>query len=109
MLCLFATVISSVTYAEALLNDPSDKNYTTQKKQPKPLGTAVSGAGNVTPIVNSANVPQIMTCWQYGKLILEQPVIPPKDKATDILMLHNPQSGKEILAIDFKSAFCLIK
>lgn len=105
----FLTIFYSLTYAETLITEPLDKDAATQKKQSKPLGTAVSGAGNVTPIIRSGDAPQVMSCWQYGKLILEQPIVPPKEKSNDIRMLHNPQTGKEVLAYDFKSAFCFIK
>lgn len=109
ILCILATVTSSTVYAEALLTEPLDNNITTHKKQPRPIGTAVTGAGNVTPIVRSGDAPQIMSCWQFGNLLIEQPVVAPKEKSADTRTIHNPQTGKDMLAIDFKNAFCFIR
>ena len=96
-------------YAETLITEPLEKNIASQKKQSKPIGTAVSGAGNVTPIHKLAEAPQTMSCWQYGKLILEQSVIAPRDKVTDVRLLHHPDTGVEMLAFDFHNAFCFVK
>ena len=104
--CLFFATVAA--YAGALISDANDQNVPVAKKQSTPIGTAVSGAGNVTPI-NHAESPQKMSCWQYGKLILEQTVIAPKDKVTDMRLLHNPESDEKILLLDFKTAFCVIK
>jgi hypothetical protein len=96
-------------YAGALLSDPTEKNVPVVKKKSTPIGTAVTGAGNVTPISNHSDLPQKMSCWQYGKLIFEQSAIAPKDKVTDMRLLHNPDTGESMLLFDFKTAFCIIK
>lgn len=101
--------VSSTAYAGALISDPVEKNSPVTKKQSAPIGTAITGAGNVTPIISHADAPQKMSCWQYGKLIFEQPVIAPKDKVTDMRLLHNPDTDETMLLFDFKTAFCLIK
>ena len=98
-----------LSYAGASLSDPLEKNVPVTKKLTTPIGTAVTGAGNVTPIVVVASGAQKMNCWQYGKLILEQTVIAPKDKITDMRMLHNPETGEQMMLFDFKTAFCIIK
>jgi hypothetical protein len=95
--------------AGALFTDPVEKNPPAIKKQTSPIGTAVTGAGNVTPLTKNPDVLQKMTCWQYGKLIFEQTVIAPKDKVTDMRLLENPENGEVMLAFDFKNAFCFIK
>lgn len=102
-------VFSITANAGALLSDPGEKSAPPAKKQTTPIGTAVTGAGNVTPIISVAEAPQKMSCWQYGKLILEQTVIAPKDKITDMRLLHNPETGEKMLLFDFKTAFCIIK
>lgn len=109
MLIMLVCAVSISAYAGALLSDPAEKIQPAPKKQPTTIGTAVTGAGNVTPIVSHANAPQKMSCWQYGKLIFEQTVIAPKDKVTDMRLLHNPETGEVVLLFDFKTAFCLIK
>lgn len=100
---------SILSYAGASLSDPLEKSVPVIKKQATPIGTAVTGAGNVTPIAGVASAAQKMNCWQYGKLILEQTVIAPKDKITDMRMLHNPETGEQMMLFDFKTAFCIIK
>lgn len=102
-------VFSISANAGALLSDPGEKSAPPAKKQSSPIGTAVTGAGNVTPIISVAEAPQKISCWQYGKLILEQTVIAPKDKITDMRLLHNPETGDKMLLFDFKTAFCFIK
>ena len=97
------------SYAGASLSDPLEKNVPVTKKQATPIGTAVAGAGNVTPIAGVASAAQKMSCWQYGKLILEQPVVVPKDKVTDMRLLHNPETREQMMLFDFKTAFCIIK
>ena len=101
--------VSNSANAEALLSDPLEKNVSITKKQNSPIGTAVTGAGNVTPIAKVADAPQKMSCWQYGKLILEQTVIAPKDKITDMRMLYNPETKEKMILFDYKTAFCIIK
>lgn len=97
------------SYAEALLADPLEKSSLPAKEQIIPLGTAVTGAGNVTPIAGKADMPQKMSCWQYGKLIFEHNVIPSKEKMANIRLLQNPETGVKMQFFDFKTAFCLIK
>ena len=108
-LFILACTVSISAFAGASLADPNEKAQPALKKQFSAIGTAVTGAGNVTPIVNQANAPQKMSCWQYGKLIMEQTVIAPRDKVTDMRLLQNPDTGEMMLLFDFKTAFCLIK
>lgn len=96
-------------YAGTLFSEPLDENVHVAEKHQTPIGTAVTGTSNITPIIKTTETPQKISCWQYGKLIMEQPVIAPKNKITDSRLLHNPETGAEILALDFKNAFCLIK
>jgi hypothetical protein len=100
---------STVSYAGALLDDPLEKSSPALKKRTEPMGTAVGGAGNVTPIVKEPKLIQKITCWQNGELILEHAVIAPKDKVTDMRLLPSHASSPEMLAMDFKNAFCFIK
>jgi len=111
MLCLllFVFIGFSTAHAGALLTDPLEKSVAPTKKPNTPIGTAVTGAGNVSPITTSAEAPQKMTCWQYGKLILEQTVVAPKDKVIDVRLLESPDRGATMQAFDFKNAFCFIK
>ena len=102
-----ATVPTSI--AGALLSDPSEANFVSPKKRAEPMGTAVGGTGNVTPVAKEHKSPQKISCWQNGELILEQSVIAPKDKVTDYRLLHSPTRGTDMLAFDFKNAFCFIK
>lgn len=108
-LILLVSTVSTSSIAGALLEDPLDKNLPIPKIRPEPMGTAVGGTGNVTPITRSYQVPQKISCWQNGELIFEQSVIAPKDKITDMRLLQSPKSGVEMLALDFKNAFCFIK
>ena len=108
-MCLITAGSFTSAYAEALITDPVEMNKTTLKKPSKPIGTAVPGAGNVTPINKPAEITQKMTCWQFGKLIFEQAVIAPRDKVTDVRLLYHPDTGVEMLAFDFQNAFCFIK
>lgn len=101
--------VSVTAYAGALISDPVEKNASPAKERPTPIGTAVTGAGNVTPIVSSTDTTQRLSCWQYGKLIFEQAAIPPKDKMANIQILQNPDSGEKMIFFDFRTAFCLIK
>ncbi len=106
---IFLTLsISTVATAGALFTDPLE-SAPAPTKRTEPMGTAVGGTGNVTPIVRSSQSPQKISCWQNGELILEQSVIAPKDKVTDIRLLHSTKSGVDMLAFDFKNAFCFIK
>lgn len=109
MLAILATTVSSISSAGARLDEPYEKSSPAPKKQNEPMGTAVSGAGNVTPIVKGDKRVQKMSCWQNGELILEQSVIAPKDKVTDMRLLQNPAKDLDMLAFDFKNAFCFIK
>ena len=73
------------------------------------MGTAVGGTGNTTPVAMDTPIAQKISCWQNGELIFEQPVLAPKDKVTDIRLLHNPIKNADMIALDFKNAFCFIK
>jgi len=95
--------------AGALLTDPSEPNIPAPKKQTEPMGTAVTGADNVTPILKEPHLPQKFSCWQNGELILEQAVIAPRGKVNDLRLLQSPFRGVDMLAFDFKNAFCFIK
>ena len=101
--------VSTASVAGALFADPLEKNTPAPVKRAEPMGTAVGGTGNVTPHSAGSKLPQKISCWQNGELILEQPVIAPKDKVTDIRLLHSPKNGIDMLAFDFKNAFCFIK
>jgi hypothetical protein len=108
-LILLILSVSTPAYAGALLSNPNEKNSPPINTQTAPIGTAITDAGNTTPITNNTDAPQKLSCWQYGKLILEQTVIAPKDKVTDMRLLRNPETGEKMLFLDFKTALCFIK
>lgn len=107
-LVIFLLTVSHAVYAGASLSDPMEKDVPA-KKRATAIGTAVTGAGNVTPIVKPGEAPQRMSCWQYGKLIFEQAVIAPDIKVTDARVFQNPETGEKMLAFDYINAFCFIK
>lgn len=108
-LIFLASLVSTTSTAGALFVDPLEKNTPAPTKRSEPMGTAVGGAGNVTPLSGDAKQTQKLSCWQNGDLIFELPVIAPKDKVTDIRLLRSTKSGIDMLALDFKNAFCFIK
>ena len=108
LLLFFAVIVSTPAAAGALIADPAEK-IPTPKKHTEPMGTAVGGTGNTTPIARDTPTSQRISCWQNGELIFEQPVLAPKDKVVDIRLLHNPIKNADMIALDFKNAFCFIK
>lgn len=108
-LVLIATFNSTATTAGALLANPLEKDTPAPAKRSETMGTAVGGTGNVTPHTGDTKLPQKLSCWQNGELILDLPVIAPKDKVTDLRLLRSTKSGVDMLALDFKNAFCFIK
>ena len=108
LLLIFAAVVSTSATAGALIADPAEK-IPTLKKHAEPMGTAVGGTGNTTPVARDTPIAQKISCWQNGELIFEQSVLAPKDKVTDIRLLHNPTKNADMIALDFKNAFCFIK
>lgn len=81
----------------------------------KPIGTAVSDVGNITPISDSAQASQMIRCWQNGVLIMEQPVVGSSaavgSQAEEkvLRLFHNPETSAVMQSFDFKNAFCFIK
>jgi hypothetical protein len=50
-----------------------------------------------------------MRCWQDGRLILEQSVKALPADATSRRSLRDARTGSDIVAFDFRNAFCLIR
>ena len=106
---LLATIASTASIGGALLANPLEKNVPAPAKRTEAMGTAVGGAGNVTPLTGDSKYPQKLSCWQNGELILDLPVIAPRNKVTDLRLLHSAKHGGDMVALDFKNAFCFIK
>lgn len=108
LLIFFTVAIATTASAGALISDPTDK-VLAPKKHIETMGTAVGGTGNTTPIAKDNSASQKISCWQNGELIFEHSVVAPKDKVTDVRLLHNPAKHTDMIALDFKNAFCFIK
>lgn len=108
-LICFLSTLSGMAVAGAMFIDPLESKTQILKKHSEPMGTAVGGAGNVTPITKDPNSSKKIYCWQNGELIIEQAVIAPTDLSTDTRTLQSSSRGPEIQALDFRNAFCIIK
>jgi hypothetical protein len=87
--------------------DPSTAE--TPSNERRPVGTAISGVNNATPISKQGTQALSMKCWQDGKLIIDQPVKALPADAQKNSTMTNAATGTSVYAFDFKNAMCIVK
>jgi hypothetical protein len=77
--------------------------------QRRPVGTAISGINNSTPISKQGTQGLSMKCWQDGKLIIDQPVKALPSDAKKGHAMTSSTTGTDVYAFDFRNAMCIVK
>ena len=109
LIAMMNALVSGTASAEALVTYEAEQSSIIRKSHDQTIGTAIGGIENVTKSGRNSGAIQKMRCWQNGILILEQTVLAPKNRLTDYRLLKNPDKNTDILALDYKNAFCYIK
>jgi hypothetical protein len=75
--------------------------------EPKPLGTAITGAGNTIPMEAGSTI----RCWQEGRLIFEKRFSSGQElvSGTPTLHIRDIASGQDVQAFTMKNALCIVK